>query len=394
MAGTYNIICFGFLPWSHMWKRNQSMMAEMSKWDFIHQLIFVNPTVSFRTLFSRKENPTSQPPGTTHKNIRTKISSKISVYTPISFLPGKHLLPVLGKIENQIIVKMIRQASKGKPYILVMNCPNISSPEILDRLLEKAELSLFDISDDFLELGYGTDARELFKRNMTKYIKAADIVLTVNEYVKNKYAHLNARMQVIRNGTNYDNFDRRNYKAIDALERFKQNNAPIIGYIGIANMGRIDAGLLDYLLEKRPDWHFVFVGSAHQNFRERYERYDHVHLIEPVHYQELPCYIRYFNVAFVPFSQNENTKGNDLLKLHDFLAMGKPIVSSDIGGATDFKEVIWLAGTPIEFLAAIEQALHSDNEKEVARRKQVAFQNSWQNRVKELEQLIRKGLRV
>ena len=370
------------------------MMAEMSKWDFIHQLIFVNPTVSIRTLLKREHNPLNGSLGATHKKFLTKISPKISVYSPITFLPCKQVLPALGRLENHITVTMIRHLNKGKRYILFMNCPNIASPGILDKLLEHAALSFFDFSDDFLELGSDPIAKELFRRNMTRYAKAADIVLTVNEHVKNKYAHLNSSMHVIRNGTNYDNFDRQSYNAIDGLERLKENKKPIIGYIGIANMGRIDASLLDYLLEKRPDWQFVFVGPTHANFLERYARRENVHIIGPVHYQELPCYIRYFNVAFVPFSKNEHTKGNDLLKLHDFLAMGKPIVSTEIGGATDLKEVIQMAGTPFEFLEAIEQALHFNKDADVARRKQVALQNSWRNRIKEVEQLSRKALGI
>jgi len=388
----FNIICFGFLPWSHMWKRNQSMMAEMSQWDFIHQLIFVNPTISVRTLLKRENNPSNGFLWATPPKNLTRISPIISVYTPITFLPCKQVLPALGRIENQITLKMIRHANKGKRYILFMNCPNIASPEILEELLEHASLSFFDISDDFLELGYDANTRELFRRNMTKYAKAADIVLTVNEHVKNKYAYLNHNMHVIRNGTNYDNFDRPTYKAVEILEGIKQNGKPIVGYIGIANMGRIDADLFDFLLERRPGWQFVFVGPVHPNFIERYAKHKNVYTIGPVHYQELPCYIQYFDVAFVPFSNNENTKGNDLLKLHDFLAMGKPVVSTDIGGAKDLKEVIQVASTPFEFVEAIEKALHSDNDEDVVRRKSVALKNSWHNRIKEMEKMVREKL--
>jgi glycosyltransferase involved in cell wall biosynthesis len=394
MDAKFNIICFGFLPWSHMWKRNQSMMAEMSKWDFIHQLIFVSPTISVRTLLKGGHSHSHGSFRDAPKTFRTRMAPKISVYTPITFLPFKNTLPVLGKFENQITLKMIRHLNKRKPYILFMNCPNIASPEILDALLDQAALSFFDISDDFLELKLDPNAKEVFRQNLTKYAKAASIVLTVNEHVKNKYAHLNASMYVIRNGTNYDNFNRQIHKAIDALERLKQNKNPIIGYIGTANMGRIDSKLLDYLLEKRPNWQFVFVGPAHANFVERYAKYGNVHILGPVHYQELPCYIRYFNVAFVPFSKNENTKGNDLLKLHDFLAMGKPVVSTDIGGAKDLKEVIQVASTPFEFVEAIEKALHSDNDEDSVRRKSVALKNSWHNRIKEMEKMVREEINV
>ncbi len=375
-----------------MWKRNQSMMAEMSKWSFIDRVIFVNPTISVRTLLEYKHNHSNSSLGDVPRIFLTRVDPKISVYSPITFFPCKNIFPVLDDIEQCISLKMIRHANKGKPYILFMNCPNIASPKVLDALLEHAAISFFDISDDFPALGYDSNSQDIFRKNMEKYVKASDVVLTVNEHVKDKYAHLNDRMHVIRNGTNYENFNRQNFQEISALERIKGNGHPIIGYIGMANMGRIDSDLLDYLIGEKPDWHFVFLGSAHENFIEQYAHYENVHILDPVHYQELPCYIRYFDVAFVPFRENENTKGNDLLKLHDFLAMGKPIVCREIGGAKDLEDVLHVAGTPLEFLESIEQCLalgNAENAETIARRKKVALKNSWQNRVKELEEISR-----
>ena len=112
----------------------------------------------------------------------------------------------------------------------------------------------------------------------------------------------------------------------------------------MANLGRIDSQLLDFLIEKRPNWKFVFVGPAHSAISLNDMATVRVFaFLGPVKYEKLPSYIRYFNVAFVPFKTNEHTKGNDLLKLHDFLAMGKPIVSSGIGGANDLERVVMVA---------------------------------------------------
>lgn len=370
------------------------MMAEMSKWEFINQVIFVNPTVSIRNTLNRNN---SYPNGSLEpisKIFPSKITPKISIYTPITFLPCKSILPALGRFESDVSLKVIRHLNKGKPYILFMNCPNISSHYILDELLKNAESSFFDFSDDFAELGYDQYSKELFKCNAEKYAKVADVVLTVNEHIKSKYGHLNARMHVIRNGTNYENFDRTRYETIDSLERLKGNQNPIVGYIGNASLGRIDSELFDFLLQKRPNWQFVFIGPAHSNFMERYANCENVHVMKPVNYQDLPCYMRYFDAAFIPFTKNENTKGNDLLKLHDFLAMGKPIVSTEIGGAKDLRDVIRIAGTPSEFLAALEKALRPDRDEDILKRKSVAFQNSWHNRIKELEILTKNELSI
>ncbi len=395
MTNTYNIICFGFMPWSNMWKRNQSMMAEISKCNFINRLIFVNPNTSIRGIFKRRNgNLNAAALSVTSKFFPSKITPEIFVYTPINILPNRKYLTVLKRIETKIMLKIIRHLNSHKPYILFMNCPNIFSHYILDELLKDAELSFFDFSDDFVELGYGKKAIELFRRNIAKYAEAANIVLTVNDYIKKKYASLYSDIHVIRNATNYYNFDRKSYKSIDFLERVKQNKKPIIGYSGIANTSRIDVGLLDFLLEKRPDWQFVFIGPANSDFTERYLKHKNVHHILPVDYQSLPDYISYFDVAIVPFKINVHTKGNDLLKFHDFLAMGKPIVSTEIGGANDIRDVIRIAQRSSDFLEEIEKALLDDNYDDVLKRKNIAMKNSWNNRIKELEQLIKSYLKI
>jgi len=374
-----------------MWKRNQSMMAEMPKWQCIDRLIFVNPRFSIRSKFMRNAKAINDSE-VDRKIFPTKFSSKLYIYSPISFLPFKNEFPVFSKIENQITLRIIKHLNNGKPYILFMNCPNIFSHYILDELLGKAALSVFDFSDDFSELGYDETTQALFRRNATKYAKKANLVLTVNAHLKNKYSFLNSNIHVIRNATNYENFDRTRYKPIALLERFRKNKEAIIGYSGTANLSRIDADLLTFLLEMNPKWQFVFIGPIQRTFKEKYSKYDNVEIIGPVKYQDLPCYMQYFDVAIVPFLINEHTKGNDLLKFHDFLAMGKPIVSTEIGGAKDLKDVIRIVQKPSQFLDEIGKALIHEDAQEVGKRKNVALKNTWQIRIKELEPLIKNAL--
>lgn len=369
-------------------------MAEISKCDFINRLIFVNPLDSMRSLFVRGNSNYSVIPCLPSKLFPSKITSKIFTYTPINILPYRKYLKVLKRIEIKMMLKIIRRLNNNKPYILFMNCPNIFSQYLLDELQKNAELSIFDFSDDFVELNYGKKNKELFIHNINRYAKAADIVLTVNEHLRDKYTSLYSEIHVIRNATNYYNFDRKSYKSVDFLESVKQNKKPIIGYSGIANMSRIDVGLLDILLEKRPDWQFVFVGPVDSNILERYLKQTNFYHIPTVNYQNLPDYISYFDVSIVPFKINEHTRGNDLLKFHDFLAMGKPIVSTEIGGINDLRDVIRIAQGPSDFLEEMEQALLADNNDDVIKRKKVALKNSWHNRVKELERLIRNELEL
>jgi glycosyltransferase involved in cell wall biosynthesis len=290
------------------------------------------------------------------------------------------------------MLKNIERLNHDMPYILFMNCPNIYFNRALDVLLKNAKLSVFDFSDDFLELGYGNKTLELFKRNIEIYASAANLVLTVNDHIKSKYGHLNPNIHSIRNATNYYNFDRKNYESIDFFEKLKIKKSPIIGYCGIASSNRMDTNIIDFLLQKRQNWQYVFIGTAESDLINKYLQYKNFYHIPPVDYIALPNYLQYFDVAIVPFKINEHTKGNDLLKFHDFLAMGKPVVTTEIGGATDLADIVKIAQNPSEFLNLIENALLDENIEEILKRKKCAQKNSWPERIAELNDLIQNYL--
>ena len=217
-----------------------------------------------------------------------------------------------------------------------MNCPNILYPYPLDELLATSALSFFDFSDDFVEVATNKEVRDIFLINITKYAKAADTVLTVNEHLKAKYSYLNQNIHVFKNATNYYNFDRKSYRVIPFLEKLKSKGHPIIGYSGMVNEVRIDLDVIDCIATKRPDWQMVFIGPAKARLIERYTHYKNVQFMPPVDYQSLPDYIHYFDVAIVPFKINEHTRGNNLLKFHDYLAMGETSSQHECGGRNRF----------------------------------------------------------
>ena len=386
MLKKHNIICFSFMPWSEMWKRNQSMMAEMAKFDFIEKVIFVNPDISFWQILKQVVK-------NGHKGFLTRffpcqVDPGIWNYTLFHILPVTLQNKVVESLESGHHLKRLRNLNGRTPFILFMNCPNIVYPYPLDELLKSAELSIFDFSDDFIELVHCRKRKKLYLHNIEKYAQSADLVITVNDYLKRKYNYLNPNIHIIKNATNYANFQKEKYAAVPFLEKLKSNNKPIIGYSGISNVTRVDGDMLDYLFISRPDWQFVFVGTMSDELRARFSAYENFFHLPAVPYEQLPDYLFYFQVTIVPFLVNEHTKGNNLLKLHDYLAMGKPVVTTNIGGAEDLRDVIRIADTPQTFLSQIEEALAKDSQQLVLNRKRVAYENSWPNRIKEVEKIL------
>lgn len=371
------------------------MMAQIAKFDFIARVIFVNPIQTIRSSLKNIANERGGIRGTLRNLAPSKIHNSIRTYTPIRFFPFKKRYPVLRTIENHIICSVINVLNRSKPFILYINRPVPSLDFILNEFRKKAQLSMFDFSDDFVEY-FNHDAR--FDRaacldSIDKFAGSSDIILAVNQHIKEKYAYLSRPITVVRNATNYDNFQRKRYRTVEFLEKVAQKGSPVVGYSGGIRDNRIDFDLLDYLIKMKPNWQFVFIGEAGDSFTDRYLKIENVHHFEPVSYDLLPDCINYFDLAFVPFQINEHTKGNDLLKLYDYLAMGKPVVSTKIGGAEDLGDVIRASDNRAEFLSDMESAIARDMPGEVSAKKKVARENSWPLRMQQVEMLIREKLK-
>lgn len=164
---------------------------------------------------------------------------------------------------------------------------------------------------------------------------------------------------------------------------------PIIGYVGFLSSRRLDIDLLVYLAKKKPDWSIVLVGPEDDKFKA-----SELHQIENVHFlgsrdgQELPSYIKSFDVAINPQLINDATIGNYPRKIDEYLAMGKPTVGSATKAMEYFSENTYLANTHEEWLAAVEKAIQEDSEDLKKARIKCGTSHSWENNVKEIFKYI------
>jgi UDP-galactopyranose mutase len=104
---------------------------------------------------------------------------------------------------------------------------------------------------------------------------------------------------------------------------------PRAGYYGVIDE-RLDIPLLAGLADSHPDWHFVMVGPVVKIAPQDLPRRDNIHYLGSKPYRELPAYVAGWDVAMMPFAQNESTRFISPTKLPEYLAAGRPVVSTPI----------------------------------------------------------------
>lgn len=172
---------------------------------------------------------------------------------------------------------------------------------------------------------------------------------------------------------------------------------PRIGYIGRVSR-KIDLELVYEVARRRPDWNWVFVGEVGVGFGEGEGDWDllarckglpNVFMLGPRPQAEMPRYMGHMDVNTMCYKETGGYwEAISPLKMFEYLATGRPVVGTGLENIRRFSDVIDIARTPDEWIAAIDRALSSGGVGTVAARRACAGQNTWQRRVDLLEECL------
>ena len=130
---------------------------------------------------------------------------------------------------------------------------------------------------------------------------------------------------------------------------------PIIGFYGLVQ-DSINLDLLEYLVQRHPDWSFAMVGAVYVDI-SRFQRYPNIHFLGRKPHSELPSYCKAFSVGLMPHHVNELTVHMSPIKLREYLSAGLPVVSTTLPEALPYRDHLTVANDFPEFERGIEEAL-------------------------------------
>jgi UDP-galactopyranose mutase len=138
-----------------------------------------------------------------------------------------------------------------------------------------------------------------------------------------------------------------------------ENTIPTFGFYGVLDE-RFDIDLLDAVAEARPDWRFIMVGPIVKISPDELPKRDNIFYPGPAAYDDLPGLAAEWDVALMPFAINDATKFISPTKTPEYLAAGKPVVSTPVRDVIRHYgrlEGVKIAATPDEFVQGCEEAL-------------------------------------
>jgi UDP-galactopyranose mutase len=169
---------------------------------------------------------------------------------------------------------------------------------------------------------------------------------------------------------------------------------PRLGFFGVIDE-RMDIGLLASVAKARPDWQLVMLGPVVKIDPADLPRLPNIHYLGSKSYAELPSYISGWDVALLPFAKNESTRFISPTKTPEYLAAGKPVVSTSIRDVVrpySVRGLARIADTPRDFIAACESALRESRTNLIRRADAFLANMSWESTWAAMNTLIENEL--
>jgi glycosyltransferase involved in cell wall biosynthesis len=244
---------------------------------------------------------------------------------------------------------------------------------------EKA--SVFYYQDRYDQFSY-VDGERL-RRQVDELARGCDLVIASAEPLAEDLRRSGAEALVVGHGVDIERFAGSPLLPHDlvGLER------PIVGYVGLLDDYLYIEAIID-VADRLDHGTVVLVGAA--NIDVRALRHPRIVLLGRRPYDAIPGYLAAFDTCLVPFRDNELTRGVNPIKLREYLAAGRPVVSSPLPEVLPYADVVELADRGEEFFPAVQRTLapgYDTPARREARRRRVAGE-SWDSRAQAIERLM------
>jgi glycosyltransferase involved in cell wall biosynthesis len=324
----------------------------------------------------------------------TEVSPEIFSFVPPPWLPYSNrpaLNRALEGLRALYIRHLLDRLEMHQPILYVWHPAFIDIVERFD-----APLVVYHCYDEYG--AFRGANREEIKAQEARLLRRADLVFTVSPGLRARRIDLNPNTFVVRNGVDADYFATALAPETVVAPDIASIRRPIIGCISRVVPEYFDAALLREVFRRRPEWSLVVIGpesppqvSGGEDL-ELLKAEPNVHFLGLRSFESLPSYLKGMDVCTIPYRVTGNTKVADPLKLYEYLAAGKPIVSVPREFADDVRPFVYTGAGADEWIAAIEKALALDSPELRATRQAAAQENSWDKRIDQISHLVMAAL--
>jgi len=318
-----DIICVSTHYWHDAWFRKQQFMSRFHALG--HRVLYVQPSASL----VRRAQGNTLAKNRMFLGKTEKVDDRLHFYYPPWNFP-KPSHPLSNSMnciwQSWLIAKTARSLGMVAPVLWLYR------PEFITgaRLIPHSKL-VFDLVDDLSAYNNNKTSYRFIARCIHKLVSASDLFITTSSVLLDKYGKSSNRNLLVPNGFDSTIFRLGDYTIPEPISQLQR---PIVGFIGTL-FGFLDYELIEHCVRHHLDKSFVFIGEVEASGAagvDRLKQYPNTYFLGRKPKTEIPSYVANFDICINPFKIDEVSRSVSPLKVYEYLATGKPVVSAYMEG--------------------------------------------------------------
>jgi glycosyltransferase involved in cell wall biosynthesis len=330
----FSIVAHSHLRWDFVWQRPQHVFSRLAK---DHRVLFVEEAL--------------HEPGTAHLRI---VEAQPNVLRAIPVLPE----PGSTDAHCEAVLPLLRTAMAGHPLLAGrFDAPvqwfysPMCAPEMLGKLGELAVV--YDCMDELANFRFAPpDIRE---RELL-LLRHADVVFTGGRGLYESKSRHNSNVHFFGCGVDVEHFSQARKAQTAVPASVAGLPGPVLGYFGVIDE-RLDYKLIAALADANRGGAIVMAGPLAKVAKGDLPQRPNIHWLGQQSYAALPALVKAFDVCLMPFALNEATRYINPTKTLEYMAAGKPVVSTPVPDVVrNFGDVVHIGASPEAFIEAALRA--------------------------------------
>ena len=380
MIKNKDIIIIGSIDWKTNWQTQHRLVTSLVKQN--NRVLYIENTgirsakiSDFSRIKDRINNWLKSAKGF------REIKKNLFIFSPIVFpFPFNKICYLINLFVVNFLLSNWFKTLKFKNDILISFLPTPLSYEI--KRLSNANLNIYYCANEMKGIDSKNKKIDEFENF---FFKDSDVTFVISTNLKKKANLVTKDAFFLPAGVELNKF---NIKKVKKKKTIK--GKPIIGYIG-AITEVFDQNLVEFICKKNPNFNFVIIGRVYVNVK-KLEQIKNIFFINEINHNQLPSYIKGFDLGIIPYKVNQFTHSVYSSKLNEYFSMGLPVVSTDLKESNiynkNFNNIIYIGKTYKKFNEKIKESLNNNSNYKINNRITAAKKNSWENRFKYFNELI------
>ncbi len=386
-----DIVCVSFVTWDDHWGTSQQLMSRLAK---SNRVFFVDQPISPLSFVTgvRKRSAVWQQFKRWLSGPRV-VAPNVWAGAPPPVIPFR-TNTIINRMNAALIRRWMRTSLKKLGFTDTVywnfepGLPGLAAGA-------KPALAVFHCVDDFSAIPYWWHNSGNQMGLEEACCKESDVVVCTGRNLVESRRKFNANIHFVPEGADVQAFAAAAAGEVPPPASMAALPGRIIGYVGVIDF-RLDVPLIEFMASKHPEWSFALVGPVKGDTMDLagLRALSNVHFLGRQQLDDVPAFVKAMDVTLIPYVLNDYTHHIFPLKLYEYMAAGKPIVSSAMSEMLHYEgDEMAIGRTPEDFLAKVEAAIAEDSPERQAARIAKASTESWDARVEEVSEILEPLLR-